>query len=154
MPTANQLAFTTARHADNRAHQADRWLDFQWCQTGHHGEHVPERVADMWRKRTTQSGSQWRANLRERGCNRAGPLGGGKAHEAWCNLCAGGTMGVVYGAGKPVAVAASCQRTLGTPSIFWPTAAGWREALDFAGAGYVGLLAPHPRWSTANRYGT
>ena len=25
------------------------WLDFQWCQTGHAGLHVPERVADMWR---------------------------------------------------------------------------------------------------------
>ena len=36
-------------HADNRAWQDAAWLDFQWCQTGHSGEHVPERVADMWR---------------------------------------------------------------------------------------------------------
>ena len=36
-------------HADNRAWQDAPWLDFQWCQTGHSGEHLPERVADMWR---------------------------------------------------------------------------------------------------------
>jgi hypothetical protein len=29
--------------ADNRASQNADWLDFQWCQTGHGGEHVPER---------------------------------------------------------------------------------------------------------------
>jgi hypothetical protein len=32
-----------------RTHQDKSWLDFQWCQTGHSGEHIPERVADMWR---------------------------------------------------------------------------------------------------------
>ena len=36
-------------HADNCAQQDAAWLDFQWCQTGHRGEHIPERVADMWR---------------------------------------------------------------------------------------------------------
>lgn len=36
-------------HAVNRASQDADWLDFQWCQTGHTGEHGPERVADMWR---------------------------------------------------------------------------------------------------------
>jgi hypothetical protein len=28
-------------HSTNRAHQVAEWLDFQWCQTGHSGEHVP-----------------------------------------------------------------------------------------------------------------
>ena len=36
-------------HADNAQCQDADWLDFQWCQTGHTGEHVAERVADMWR---------------------------------------------------------------------------------------------------------
>ena len=28
-------------HADNCAWQDAPWLDFQWCQTGHSGEHIP-----------------------------------------------------------------------------------------------------------------
>ncbi|MYS50533.1 DUF4038 domain-containing protein, partial [Streptomyces sp. SID6013] len=36
-------------YGNNRAHQDADWLDFQWCQTGHRAEHIPERVADMWR---------------------------------------------------------------------------------------------------------
>src|SRR5262249_17054257 len=34
-------------HATNNASQDADWLDFQWCQTGHGGEDIPERVADM-----------------------------------------------------------------------------------------------------------
>ena len=42
MLTDNQRGFTTAPFVD-RTHQDKDWLDFQWCQTGHNGEHVPER---------------------------------------------------------------------------------------------------------------
>jgi hypothetical protein len=41
----------TREHTDPYA--AESWVqfehDFQWCQAGHAGEHVPERVADLRR---------------------------------------------------------------------------------------------------------
>ena len=35
-------------HSRSRAHQDADWLDFQSCQTGHDGDHVPDRLATMW----------------------------------------------------------------------------------------------------------
>ena len=84
-------------HATNRAHQGAEWLDFQSCQTGHEAEHLPERVADMWRNTPAKGVLNLEPtyeNTRERG--RA--VGWWQGHEAWSNLCAGGTMGVGYGA--------------------------------------------------------
>lgn len=127
-------------HADNRAWQDAAWLDFQWCQTGHSGEHIPERVTDMWR------------NLPAKGVANGEPTyeHGGKAgraeswwqgHEAWSNLCAGGTMGVVYGAGSLWQWAQRPDEP-GQSAFFLAPGAGWREALDFEGSRYVGLI-PH-----------
>jgi hypothetical protein len=36
-------------HSTADAHHTAPWLDFQWCQTGHQGDHVPDRVANLWR---------------------------------------------------------------------------------------------------------
>jgi hypothetical protein len=36
----------------------------------------------------------------ENGGRRGRAAGWWQGHEAWCNLCAGGSMGVVYGAGS------------------------------------------------------
>lgn len=63
-----------------------------------------------------------------------------QGHEAWSNLCAGGTMGVFYGA------AGLWQWRLhpnepGHAEYFLAEKAGWREALDFEGSRYVGLVA-------------
>ncbi len=62
-----------------------------------------------------------------------------QGHEAWRNLCAGGTMGIVYGAGSlwnwvhP-----------GEPeqNDGWARApkSSWRDALDFEGSNYAGML--------------
>jgi hypothetical protein len=38
-------------HHRNDEHQAADWLDFQSCQTGHMGDHVPDRLATMWAQR-------------------------------------------------------------------------------------------------------
>jgi hypothetical protein len=62
-----------------------------------------------------------------------------QGHEAWSNLCAGGTMGVGYGA------ASLWQWRLhatepGHSDYFIGPDAGWREALDFEGSTYVGLV--------------
>jgi hypothetical protein len=62
-----------------------------------------------------------------------------QGHEAWQNLTAGGTMGVVYGAGS------LWQWRLDTTEEHqeWCVAhqADWREALDFEGSRYVGILS-------------
>jgi hypothetical protein len=125
-------------HADNRAWQDAAWLDFQWCQTGHSGEHVPERVADMWRNTpvkavangepTYENGGQWGKGA-----------GWWQGHEAWSDLCAGGTMGVVYGAGSMWQWRLHANEP-GHARFFLAEGAGWREALDFEGSRYVGLL--------------
>jgi hypothetical protein len=62
-----------------------------------------------------------------------------QGHEAWSNLCAGGTMGVVYGA------ASLWQWVLrpdepGHHEYFLAPGCGWREALDFPGSTAVGML--------------
>ncbi|TWU67544.1 putative endoglucanase [Crateriforma conspicua] len=126
-------------HAWNRTHQDKTWLDFQWCQTGHNGEHVPERVADMWRNQPVKAvanGEPTYENIGETGKG----AGWWQGHEAICNVTAGGTMGVVYGA-------ASLWNWVLHPNEpgheVWCTApgAGWEEALGFEGSRYPGVLA-------------
>lgn len=126
-------------HALNRTHQEKNWLDFQWCQTGHNGEHLPERVADMWRNlpvKAIANGEPTYENI--------GRIGNGsgwwQGHEAWCNLTAGGTMGVVYGAGSLWQWRLNADEP---DHADWCTApgAGWREALDFEGSKYPGIAA-------------
>ncbi|MGL4610421.1 MAG: DUF4038 domain-containing protein [Trueperaceae bacterium] len=125
-------------HADNRAYQDATWLDFQWCQTGHSGEHIQERVADMWRNlpiKAVANGEPSYENMSFMG----NAVGWWQGREAWANLCAGGTMGVVYGAGS------LWQWRLHKDEAGhqeWAHArdAGWREALEFEGSRYVGLV--------------
>jgi len=106
---------------------------------GHNGEHVAERVADMWRNepiKAIANGEPTYENIGRTG-NGAGWWQG---HEAWCNLTGGGTMGVVYGA-------ASLWNWRLSPDepghADWCTApgAGWRDALDFDGSKYPGIVA-------------
>ncbi len=128
-----------APHALNRTHQEKAWLDFQWCQTGHSGEHLPERVADMRRNipvKAVANGEPTYENIGRVGRG----AGWWQGHEVWCNLTAGGTMGVVYGA------ASLWQWRLHPREpghADWCTAkdAGWREALAFEGSIYPGIAA-------------
>ena len=126
-------------HADNRAWQEAPWLDFQWCQTGHSGEHVSERVADMWRNAPPKGVANGEPTY-ENGGRRGKGAGWWQGHEAWCNLCAGGTMGVVYGAGSMWQWRLHAEEP-GHAPYFLAEGAGWREALDFEGSRYVGLVA-------------
>jgi hypothetical protein len=125
-------------HGDNRAHQDAVWLDFQSCQTGHTGEHIPERVADM------------RRNVPPKGVTNGEPTyehtrgednghGWWQGHEAWSNLCAGGTMGVVYGAANVWQWKLHADEP-GLEPYFSAPSGGWREALDLPGSRYVGLV--------------
>jgi len=127
-----------APHQNPWAYQDRPWLDFQWCQTGHNGEHVPQRVAMMWEKRPVKAIANGEPTYEQIG--EAGRAAGWwQGHEAWQNLTAGGTMGVVYGAGS------LWQWRLDTTEEHqeWTVArhADWREALDFEGSRYVGILS-------------
>lgn len=127
-----------APHQDPWAYQDRPWLDFQWCQTGHNGEHVPQRVALMWEKRPIKAIANGEPTYEHIGAfGRA--AGWWQGHEAWSNLTAGGVMGVVYGAGS------LWQWRLDKEEVHqeWCMArhASWRDALHFEGATYVGLLS-------------
>jgi hypothetical protein len=120
------------------AHQDAAWLDFQWCQTGHEGEHIPERVAVMQTHVPVRAVANGEPTYEQTGRTDKA-IGWWQGHEAWSNLCAGGTMGVVYGAGS------LWQWILrpGEPDhgeFFTAPGASWREALHFEGSRYVGLL--------------
>jgi hypothetical protein len=125
-------------HAWNRSHQTAEWLDFQWCQTGHEGEHIPERVADMWRNTPAKGVANGEPTYEHSGIHGRGE-GWWQGHEAWSNLCAGGTMGVVYGAGSLWQWRLHPDEPDMLP-YFLAGGAGWREALEFEGATYVGLV--------------
>lgn len=128
-----------APHSLFRTHQDKAWLDFQWCQTGHNGEHVPDRVADMWRNTPVKAVANGEPTYENIGKTGRG-AGWWQGHEAWCNLTAGSTMGLVYGAG-------SLWQWRLHPNepdhAAWCTApnAGWREALEFEGSRYPGVAA-------------
>lgn len=146
-------------HALARAHQDAPWLDFQWCQTGHGGEHVPERVADMHRnlpEKALANGEPTYENTAVTG------LAGGwwQGHEAWSNLCAGAAMGVVHGAGSLWQWKLHPDEVGQSPRFSAP-GAGWREALSFPGSTVVGLVGrildglpmtdARPDWQVVNR---
>ena len=146
-------------HARNDAHQSADWLDFQWCQTGHEAEHVPERLADMWRNQPAKAIMNGEPTYEH-----SGRLGKGagwwQGHEAWSNLCAGGVMGVAYGAGSLWQWLVRADEP-GHEPYFRAAGAGWREALDFEGSRYVGLVGTilaglpttnlHPCWDVSTR---
>ena len=116
-------------HASNDAHQDADWLDFQWCQTGHLGEHFPERVADMARNTPLKAVANGEPSYEGTGeLQRA--AGWWQGHEAWANLCAGGTMGVVYGAGSLWQWKLHPDE-VGQSDYFAAPGCGWREALGF-----------------------
>jgi hypothetical protein len=122
-----------------RTHQDKAWLDFQWCQTGHQGDHIPERVTDMWRNtpaKAVANGEPTYENIYKNGRG----AGWWQGHEAWCNLTAGSTMGLVYGAGSLWQWRLHAKEP---DHADWCTApgAGWREALDFEGSRYPGMAA-------------
>jgi hypothetical protein len=125
-------------HHRNGEHQDADWLDFQSCQTGHMGDHVPDRLATMWAQRPPKAIMNGEPSYEHNG-RRGVAEGWWQGHEAWCNVCAGALMGVAYGA------ASLWQWRLhpdepGHGAYFLAEGAGWREALDFEGSRYVGMV--------------
>lgn len=122
----------------NRVHQDKDWLDFQWAQTGHGGEHKPEKVAAMHENKPIKAAANGEPTY-ERIGSPDNATGWWQGHEAWQNLVSGGTMGVVYGAGG------LWNWKLFADEEGWPdwanTNASWSDAIEFEGSRYVGYLS-------------
>jgi hypothetical protein len=116
----------------NRSHQDAAWLDFQWCQSGHGGEHLPDKVRRMHDNQPAKAvanGEPTYEGIRDP----ANAADWWQGHEAWLNLTAGGTMGIVYGAGG------LWQWKLFPDEPGWPRWAdapgrSWREAMQQPGS--------------------
>ena len=119
----------------NRSYHDAPWLDFQWCQTGHGGEHLPDKVRLMHDYEPTKAVANGEPTY-ERIGRPDNATGWWQGHEAWLNLTAGGTMGVVYGAGGLW----NWKIAAGEPG--WPdwanTQASWTDAIAFEGSRCVG----------------
>jgi hypothetical protein len=126
-----------APHASDHAHPDAKWADFHWCQSGHNAEHQPEKIAWMWERLPQIGIANGEPTYEEMGCpGRAADWWQGE--EAWRNLCAGGTMGVVYGAGSLW----QWRQSVDEPDQPWTQAEGcnWEHALKFSGAAHVGRV--------------
>jgi hypothetical protein len=122
----------------NKVHQDAGWNDFQWCQTGHGGEHLFYMVQRMYENlpvKATANGEPTYEGIRD-SLNGSGWWQG---HEAWGQLVNGGSMGVVYGAGG------LWNWKITSDEEGWPgwanSAASWKQALDLPGSTFVGYLA-------------
>jgi hypothetical protein len=122
----------------NKVHQEKEWLDFQWCQTGHNGEHLSWKVEKMYNTlpvKASANGEPTYEGIRDS----ANGAGWWQGHEAWLNFMSGGTMGVVYGAGGLW----NWKLTADEPG--WPdwanSNASWADAIELPGAVYVGYMA-------------
>ena len=122
----------------NKSHQDAAWLDFQWCQTGHNGIHNVSKVAIMHTNLPTKAVANGEPTY-EGIADPTRAAGWWQGNEAWSNLTAGGTMGVVYG------VAALWQWKLFADEPGWPNWAidnvTWRDALKKEGSAYVGHVS-------------
>ncbi|WP_339710760.1 DUF5060 domain-containing protein [uncultured Kriegella sp.] len=121
----------------NKTHQKEQWLDFQWAQTGHSGDHQYHKVARMYDNLPTKAVANGESTYEGMNAGKNG-LGWWQGEDAWMQLMHGGTMGVVYGA------AALWQWKVSANEEGWGAWAdqplSWKSALKLEGAKYVGLI--------------
>ncbi|WP_373523666.1 DUF4038 domain-containing protein [Aquiflexum sp.] len=121
----------------NMSYQAEPWLNFQWCQTGHGGQHLLEKVEKMYHNKPTKAVANGEPTY-ERIGDPNNSTGWWQGDEAWSQIMSGGTMGVVYGA------AGVWNWKLRTEEPGFPdwstTNASAVEAIKFEGSKYPGLL--------------
>jgi hypothetical protein len=119
------------------AHWDAPFFHFHLCQTGHGGDHRPERVAVMHARAPVRAVANGEPTYEGMGGGRHG-RGWWQGHEAWLNVTAGGTFGVFYGA------ASLWQWRLDDKEPGWGEWSsgpwGWRQALDLEGSRYPGLV--------------
>ncbi|MEM9327491.1 MAG: DUF4038 domain-containing protein [Bacteroidota bacterium] len=123
---------------ENKIHQDKDWLDFQWAQTGHNGEHLYHKVDKMYDNLPTKGVANGEPTYEGMNGGKNG-LGWWQGEEAWMQLMSGGTMGVVYGA------AGLWQWKVTDDEEGWTDWAtqplSWRGAMDLEGSKYVGYVA-------------
>jgi len=121
----------------NKTFQEKEWLDFQWAQTGHDGEHLYHKVKRMYENLPIKAVANGEPTYEGMDNGKNG-LGWWQGEEAWMQLMHGGTMGVVYGA------ATLWQWKISTDEKGWPVwtdqATSWKEAMQMEGSKYVGLV--------------
>ncbi|WP_232834996.1 apiosidase-like domain-containing protein [Pleomorphovibrio marinus] len=121
----------------NKSYQEEEWLDFQWCQTGHAGEHILHKVERMYHNSPTKAVANGEPTY-ERIGDPDKATGWWQGHEAWSQWTSGGTMGVVYGA---AGLWNWKLRTEEPDFADWSTTnASWEEATQFEGSVYPGIL--------------
>lgn len=81
------------------AHWLVPWCKFHLLQTGHDGDHRPDRVAHLSSMQPTRAVANGEPTYEGMGGGLHG-LGEWQSIEAWENLMAGGTFGCFYGAGS------------------------------------------------------
>ena len=122
----------------NKSHQGEPWLDFQWAQSGHGGEHITYKVEEMYNNKPLKAVLNGEPTYEGMGGGKFG-LGWWQGEEAWTQLMHGGTMGVVYGA------AALWQWKLTPDEEGWGSwtdqPLSWREAIELEGSQYVGHVS-------------
>lgn len=121
----------------NRSYQDATWLDFQWAQTGHDGKHLTHKVERMYENLPVKAALNGEPTYEGMGGGKHG-LGWWQGEEAWQQLMAGGTMGVVYGA------AALWQWKITPDEEGWgewtDQPMSWKEAMELEGSRYAGLV--------------
>lgn len=121
----------------NKAHQDAEWLDFQWCQTGHSGQHLFYKVERMYQNKPVKAVANGEPTYEGIRVPENGS-GWWQGHEAWSQFLSGGTMGVVYGAGG------LWNWKLTPDEEGWAdwcnSHVSWREAIELPGSKYVGYL--------------
>ena len=122
----------------NKNYQEERWLDFQWAQTGHDGIHLYHKVQRMYDNLPTKAVMDGESTYEGMGGGKLG-LGWWQGHDAWMQLMHGGTMGVVYGA------VSLWQWKITRDEPGWEewtnASLSWRDALDLEGSNYVGSIS-------------
>ncbi len=121
----------------NKSHQDANWLDFQWAQTGHGGEHQYHKVEQMYDNLPIKAVANGEPTYEGMDEGKNG-LGWWQGEEAWMQLMSGGTMGVVYG---------SCsiwRWKITDGETGWDSwteqQLSWKNSLDLEGSSYVGIL--------------
>ncbi|MEM7654700.1 MAG: DUF4038 domain-containing protein [Bacteroidota bacterium] len=121
----------------NNSWQEEPWMDFQWAQTGHNGDHQYHKVSRMYDNPTVKAAANGEPTYEGMGGGKNG-LGWWQGEDAWMQLMSGGTMGVVYGA------ASLWQWKITADEAGWADWAAqpksWEEAMQMEGSIHVGLV--------------
>jgi len=118
------------------AHLHEDWCHFHLCQTGHSGDHLPDRVTHLASRIPVRGIANGEPTYEGMGGGRHG-LRDWQMREAWQNLVSGGTLGCFYGA----ASLWQWKREGETAWGDWAAAPyDWREALSQPGSLFPGVL--------------